>query len=85
MVQTKSLMSQERVGRWSEKECLLEYAKCSLNVYSNNYSDLPRSSSNRDMHHEHTRRMETQKYLRESCYHHIECFATNSLAALMMK
>ena len=25
------------------------------------------------------------KYLRESCYHCIECFATNSLAALMRK
>ena len=29
--------------------------------------------------------METQKYMRESCYHRIECFVTNSLAAFMWK
>ena len=29
--------------------------------------------------------MEAMKYLRESCYHRIECSVVNSLAALMRK
>ena len=37
------------------------------------------------MHHEHTRRVEARKYLRKSCYHHIECPATNFLAAFMWR
>ena len=32
-----------------------------------------------------TRMMETQKYLKENCYHCIECSVANSLAALMRK
>ena len=30
-------------------------------------------------------KMKTEKYLRESCYHRIECSAANSLAAFMWK
>ena len=37
------------------------------------------------MHHKHIRMMGTQKYLRESCYHRIECIATTFLAAFMLK
>ena len=33
------------------------------------------------MPHEHTRRKETQKYLRESCYHRIKCVAATFLTA----
>ena len=38
-----------------------------------------------DTHHESTGQRETMKYLRESCYHRIECSIANSLAALMWK
>ena len=54
-------------------------------MYSNNQGDLPRSSSDRDVHHEHTRRRRTQKYLRERYYHRIECIATTFLAAFMWR
>ena len=37
------------------------------------------------MHYEHTRGMRAKKYLRESCYHSIECSIANSLATLMRK
>jgi len=35
-----------------------------------------------DVHHERTRGMEAQKYLRKGCCHHIKCFAANFLTAL---
>ena len=78
-------MNGVRMGRWSEEEYLLEEAGHSSNVYPNNQGDLLGSSSDRDVPHKRTRRMETQKYLRESYNHHIECFIANSLAALMKK
>jgi len=37
------------------------------------------------VHHEHTRRKGTQKYLRKSCYHRIECIAATFLAAFMWR
>ena len=40
-------------------------------------------SIDKDTHHESTGQRATMKYLRESCYHRIECSVTNSLAALM--
>ena len=54
-------------------------------MYSNNQGDLPRNSSDRDVHHEHMRRRGTQKYLKESCYHRIECIAATFLAAFMWR
>ena len=54
-------------------------------MYSNNQGDLPRSPIDRDMHHEHTKRRGTQKYLRESYYHRIECTAATFLAAFMWR
>ena len=54
-------------------------------MYPNNQGDLPGSSSNRDVPHKHTRRMGTQKYLGESCYHRIEYSVANSLTALIRK
>ena len=39
----------------------------------------------RDVHHEHTRRRGTQKYLRERCYHHIECTVTTFLAVIIWR
>ena len=37
------------------------------------------------MHYERTKQMGIEKYIRESCYHRIECSVANSLAALMRK
>ena len=54
-------------------------------MYSNNQGNLPRNSSDKGVHHEHTRKRGTQKYLRESCYHRIECTASTFLAAFMWK
>ena len=45
--------------------------------------DVPGSSIDEDMHYERTRQMGAKKYLRKSCYHRIECSATNFLAAFM--
>ena len=81
----KALMSKMQIGRLSEEEYLLRYNKYSSNMYSNDQSDLPWSSSDRDVHHEHTRRREIQKYLRESCYHRIECTADIFLTAYMWR
>ena len=72
-------------GRWSEEEFLLGYDKYSSNMYFNNQGDLPRSSNDRDVHHGHTRRRGTQKYLKESCYHRIECIAATFLAAFIWR
>ena len=54
-------------------------------MYPNNQGELTGSSSDKDVPHKLTRRMGIQKYLRESCYHRIECSVANSLAALMRK
>ena len=54
-------------------------------MYSNYHGDLLGSSSDKDVHHKHIRMMETQKYLRGSCYHHIECNAATFLAAFMLR
>ena len=47
--------------------------------------DIPGNSIDEDMLCECTGQMGVGKYLRESCYHYIERFAANSLAALMRK
>ena len=70
---------------WSEEEYLFGHDKYSSNMYSRYHSDLPWNSSDRDVHHEHTRMRETQKYLRKSCYHHIECIVTTFLTAFMWR
>ena len=72
-------------GRWSEEEFLLGYDKYSSNMYFNNLDDLPRNSSDMDVHYGHTRRRGTQKYQRESCYHRIECIAATFLAVFIWR
>ena len=42
-------------------------------------------SSDRNVPHEHTRRKETQKYLRKSCYYRIKCIATTFLTTFMWR
>ena len=59
----------------------VEVRRCNLPSRSNvlgNFID-------KDIHHEGTGERKAMKYLRESCYHHIKCFITNSLASLMRK
>ena len=48
-------------------------------------SNVLGDSTVKDKYQEGTRQREVMKYLRESCYHHIECSTTNSLAAFMWK
>ena len=48
-------------------------------------SNVLRDSVEKDIHHESTGQRKAMKYLRESCYHHIKCSITNSLASLMRK
>ena len=71
--------------RWFEEGHLLGYDKYSSNMYSNNQGDPLGNSSNKDMHHERIRMKETQKYLVERCYYHIECIATTFLATFMWR
>ena len=79
------LKEQYTIGRQSEEEYLLGQAKHILDINPNDQSNLLGSSNDRDVRHKHTRKMGTQKYLRENCYHRIEYFVVNSLVALMRK
>ena len=47
--------------------------------------NIPRNSIDKDIRYERTRQLGGGKYLRESCYHRIECSTANPLAALMRK
>ena len=71
--------------RWFEEEYLFEHDKYSSNMYSSNQGDLLGSSSDKDMHHKHIRMMRIQKYLRESCYHCIECTAVTFQVVFMLR
>ena len=48
-------------------------------------SDLLGNSIDGKVHHELTRGMEIQKYLREGCCHRIKCSVANFLIALMWR
>ena len=48
-------------------------------------SNVSNNSTSDDKYQERIGQREAMKYLRENCYHRIECFAANSLAALMRK
>ena len=48
-------------------------------------SNVPDNYTNKDKYPEWIGQREAMKYLRENCYHRIECSAANSLAALMRK
>ena len=78
-------MSKIQMRGWSEEEYLLGHDKYVSNTCSNNHEDLLGSSSDEDTYHEHPRMMGPQKYLRESCYHRIECITATFLAALMLR
>ena len=82
---TQDSMSEIQIREWSEEEYLLGHDKYVSNTYSNNHDDLPGSSGDKDVHHEHPMMMGPQKYLEESCYHRIECTAATFLAAFMLR
>ena len=73
------------MGGWSEEEYLLRHNNYISNMYSSYHDDLPGSSSDKNVYHKRIRMMGTQKYLRESYYHRIECTATTFLAAFMFR
>ena len=54
-------------------------------VWSAIKSNVLENSIDKDKYQEGTGQREAIKYLRESCYHNIECFVANLLAALMRK
>ena len=78
-------MSKIQIGGRSNEEYLFRHDKYNSNMYSNNQGDLPGSSSDKEVHHKRIRMMGTQKYLRESCYHHIEYTTATFLAAFMLR
>ena len=55
------------------------------NVWSAIHDNILGGSIDMDAHHECTGQRGTMKYLKESCYHCIECSVANSLVALMWK
>ena len=59
--------------------------KSGSNIHFTNQGDHPGNSSDKDVHCKHTKDMGTQKYLRESCYHHIEYTAATFLAAFILR
>ena len=73
------------MGGWFEEEYLIGHDKYSSNMYSNNQDDLLGNSSDKNVHHKCIRMMGTQKYLRENCYHRIECITPIFLNAFMLK
>ena len=54
-------------------------------VWSAIQSNVSGDSIDKDTHHESTGQRKAIKYLRESCYHRIECSVANSIGALMWK
>ena len=70
---------------WFEEEYLLGHDKYSPNMYSSNQGDLLGSSSDEDVHHTLIRVMGTQKYLRKSCYHRIECTVSTFLVVFIWR
>ena len=80
-----ALVNEERgFGHKSLKRRFEEHSR-GPKVWSAIQSNVPGNSIDKDTYHESTGQRETMKYLRESCYHRIECFVANSLAALMWK
>ena len=73
------------MGGWFEEEYLIGHDKYSSNMYSNNQDDLLGNSSDKNVHHKCIRMMGTQKYLRENCYHRIECITPIFLNAFMLR
>ena len=79
------LNQQIQIGGQSEEEYLLGHDKYVLNTCPNDHDDLAGSSSDKDVYHECLRMMGPQKYLRDSCYHRIECTAATFLVTFILK
>ena len=71
----------ERLG----EVVLLGLAKYRPNVYPIVQSDLPENFTNRDVHYECTRGMETWKYLKKGCCNRITYSAANFLTTLIWR
>ena len=78
-------MSEIQMGGWSGEEYLLGHDKYVLNTCLNDHYDLPGSSSDKDVYHEHPRMMGPQKYIRKSWYHCIECTAATFLTVFKLR
>ena len=78
-------MSEIQMEGWSEEEYLLGHDKYVSNTCPNDHDDLAGSSSDKDVYHERPKMMGSHKYLRESCYHCIECTAATFLTASMLR
>ena len=78
-------MNKMQNGRVVRGGVLLGHNDYSSNVYSSYHGDLLGNSSDKNMYHKRTNMIGTWKYLRESCYHCIECTAATFLAAFMLK
>ena len=73
-------MNEEReFGHKSSKRWSEEHSR-GPNVWSAIQGNIQGSSIDKDTYHEGTEERITMKYLKESCYHRIECCITNSLA-----
>ena len=59
----------------------VEVQRCGLPSRGN----ISENSIDKDTHHEGIGKRGTMKYLRESCYHRIECSVANSLTVLTWK
>ena len=70
---------------WFEEEWLLKHNDYSSNVYSSYHDDLLGNSSDKDVYYKHTSMIGTWKYLKESCYHSIECTVATFLAVFMLR
>ena len=70
----------------SEEECLLGLARNRSNTEPNDQGDLPGCIKDKDVSQKRAREKKTpKKYLKERCYHHIECTAATFLATFMWR
>jgi len=70
----------------SEEECLLGPVRNRSNTGPNDQGDLPGCINDKDILQKRAREKKTQKkYLKENCYHRIECTAATFLAVFMWR
>ena len=80
-----SMLRMERLGEVARGVVSPWIDEAQIKCISYVQSDFSGNSTDKDMYYERIGEMEAQKYLRESCYHRIECSVANFLAALMRK
>ena len=80
-----SMLRMERLGEVARGVVSPWIDEAQIKCISYVQSDFSGNSTDRDVYYERIGEMEAQKYLREICYHRIECSVANFLAALMSK